>query len=82
MDVTNIQGTTAIETTDLQGREVSVAWITDDPNYRTSQRYKLEPLTEMRVFIGFMEPNGEPGDGYVTWLPVFVEWWDDGLFPF
>jgi hypothetical protein len=70
MDVDHVQGTTVIETTDLQGRYVTVAW-DDEPNYTTGL------ITEMRCFIGFIEPNGEPGDGYITWLPVFTEWWDE-----
>ncbi|MHC4278254.1 MAG: hypothetical protein ACYSTI_13190 [Planctomycetota bacterium] len=72
MDVDHVQGTTVIETTDLQGRWVIIAWVSDGPNY-----HDKDGFIEMRCFIGFIQPNGEPGDGYITWLPVFTEWWDD-----
>ena len=52
--------------TDFKGTTTVTYLVGRKASYRFG---KLYPLTEVRVGIQF-----ENGDAYITWLPVFTEW--------
>ncbi len=55
---------------DNQGDVAIVSFAKPRPNYKISPK----GLTEVRCFIGW--GSGALNlDGYVTWVPVYTEWW-------
>jgi hypothetical protein len=56
------------EIVDNKGTTVNVTFL-NPPDYRT-----IDGLTEVRSYMEFSEPFGY-SDKYVTWMPVFTEWW-------